>query len=441
MDLFSQKPIADLPGTPLAERLRPRALDELVGQGEIRRQVETFLRQRFLPNLILWGPPGSGKTTLARILAGAFDAEFVDLHAVETGAKALKEAGEQARDRRRLESRRTLLFVDEIHRLNKAQQDVLLPFLEQGDLTLIGATTENPAYELNRALLSRARVLVFAALPPESLRQLLAKAFEKEGLSVEALLAPETVEEFVHWADGDARRLLSALEELFVTVGETKPAQPLSWSELHQLLGDRPIAYDKSADQHYDIISAFIKSLRGSDPDAAIYWLARMIKGGESPVFIARRLVILASEDVGNADPRAISVAIACAQAVEMIGLPEAAINLAQAVTYLALAPKSNRSYMALNEAMAFVDKTGSLPVPLALRSSKTALMKSMGYGRDYDYPHDHPKAWTEQSYGPDKVELPKFYELSDLGFEKTMAEYQKWRTGSGRKDSDPSKA
>ena len=430
MDLFSQRPLEDLPGTPLAERLRPRELSGLVGQPKIRKQVETFLKQGFLPNLILWGPSGSGKTTLAQILSKAFDAEFVNLHAVESGAKALKDEGEQARHRRRMQNRRTIVFVDEIHRLNKAQQDVLLPFIEQGDITLIGATTENPAYELNRALLSRARLLIFEALPEQALQSLMEKAFDRLQAKVADVLTAEAVEKFLIWADGDARRLLSAVEELIVDFGAEPVSHPLTWEEVQGFVGTRPVAYDKKADQHYDIISAFIKSLRGSDPDAALYWLARMIKGGEDPVFIARRLVILASEDVGNADPRALSVAVAAAQAVEMIGLPEAGINLAQAVTYLASAPKSNRSYMGLNKALEFVEQTGSPGVPLHLRSSITALMKSIGYGKGYQYPHDHDRAWAEQSYAPDGIELPKFYEPSELGFEKTIRDYEKWRKG-----------
>lgn len=435
MDLFSQKPLEDLPGTPLAERLRPKELSGLVGQNKIRRQVESFLKQGFLPNLILWGPPGSGKTTLAQILSRTFDAHFVSHHAVETGAKALREEGEAARERRRMENRRTLLFVDEIHRLNKAQQDVLLPFVEQGDLILVGATTENPAYELNRALLSRSRLLVFERLSEEALSDLARKALEREGLDGNhPALAPETFTRLIDWADGDARRLLIAIEEIAVSLKENPEALDLKWEDIEKIVGTRPLAYDKKSDQHYDVISAFIKSLRGSDADAALYWLARMVKGGEDPVFIARRLVILASEDVGNADPRAISVAVAAAQAVEMIGWPEAGINLAQAVTYLALAPKSNRSYMGYNKALEFVERTGSHAVPLHLRSSKTAPMKKLGYGEGYDYPHSHARGWTEQTYGPDDLDLPKFYEPSDLGFEKTMVEYDRWRRQSGDK-------
>ena len=430
MDLFSQKSLDELPGTPLAERLRPHDLEGFVGQPKLLKQIEVFLQQKFLPNLILWGPPGSGKTTLAKILARTFDAEFIDLHAVETGAKILKEQGEAARQRRRMDSRRTLLFIDEIHRLNKSQQDILLPFVEQGDLVLIGATTENPAYELNRALLSRSRVLVFEFLPRESLQILLERAFQKEGFSsFDQIIDAHASDQLIVWSDGDARRLLGAIEEIAVSFRQVSREKSFEWAEVEKVLGSRPLAYDKNADQHYDIISAFIKSLRGSDADAALYWMARMVKGGEDPVFIARRLVIFASEDVGNADPRGLSVAIAAAQAVEMVGLPEGAINLAHAVTYLASAPKSNRSYMGLNKAMAFVEKTGSRPVPLALRSSKTELMKSMGYGADYEYPHDHERAWAEQKYGPDDIELPNFYEPSDRGFEKTLAEYHKWRT------------
>jgi putative ATPase len=427
MDLFSQTPLSQLPGTPLAERMRPRLLSELVGQPKIQKQIEAFIQQKFLPNLILWGPPGCGKTTLARILSLAFDAEFLSHHAVDAGAKSLKDEGYKAAERRRLYQRQSILFIDEIHRLNKAQQDVLLPFVESGDLTLVGATTENPSYELNRALLSRSRLLVFEPLSESALKTVLERALGAKREPT-TLFNPEGLDAFVTWADGDARRLLSALEEVLMVCEQEPNRMPLAWADIHAIVGSRPIGYDKKADQHYDVISAFIKSTRGSDADAALYWLARMIRGGEDPVFIARRLVILASEDIGNADPRALSVAVAAAQAVEMIGWPEARINLAQATTYLALAPKSNRSYLGINQALEFVDRTGSVPVPLHLRSSKTTPMKEIGYGKDYLYPHDHSKGWVAQTYGPVGTDLPPFYEPSDLGFEKSMAEYQRWR-------------
>jgi putative ATPase len=428
MDLFSQKPVHELPGTPLAERLRPREWSEFLGQTEILKKIQAFIKQNYLPNLILWGPPGCGKTTLAKLLARHFDAEFIELHAVEAGAKLLKEEGDNARNRRRIESRRTVIFIDEIHRLNKAQQDVLLPFIEQGDFTLVGATTENPSYELNRALMSRSRLLVFTQLSESDLSGLLERALANEQLQLQDVFTPETPPLMLEWADGDARRLLTALEEVLSNYQNQDAKAPLSWEAVEKIVGSRPLAYDKNSDQHYDVISAFIKSLRGSDADAALYWLARMVKGGENPTFIARRLVILASEDVGNADPRALQVALAAAQAVEMIGWPEGGINLAQAVTYLAMAPKSNRSYMAYKKALDFTEKTGSLPVPLHLRSSKTELMKSIGYGKDYDYPHDHAKGWVDQSYLPDGINPPPFYEPSKMGFEKTMLEYEAWR-------------
>jgi putative ATPase len=452
MDLFTSLAAENLPGTPLAEKLRPKDRKDLLGQVKVLQQIDRYVRSDYLPSLIFWGPPGTGKTTLAQALAREFKAEFVSINAVESGAKALKEIGEAARMRRLQYQTQTILFVDEIHRFNKAQQDVLLPFVEKGELVLIGATTENPSYELNRALLSRCRLVVFERHDEASLKDLMKKAFASESirgriLTPQDALTPEAQDLLVSKSDGDARRMLLGLEEIFahfrsqenLPEGDARNlvVEPMSPETLQSLLGTTPIGYDRQSDQHYDVISAFIKSVRGSDTDAALYYLARMLKGGEDPVFIARRLVILASEDIGNADPRGLQVAISGLQAVELVGLPEGAISLAQVVTYLASAPKSNRSYMALKAAQAYVERTGTPPIPLHLRSSKTAPMKEIGYGKGYKYPHDFPKHWTEQEYWPDDVERESFYEPDEIGFEKQILEYRKWIKGS----SDSSKA
>lgn len=415
--------------SPLSELLRPKNLDEIVGQEKTvgpDSRLGKLLRSGHIPSLILWGPPGTGKTTFALALAQQTGAHFINLNATEAGTKALREAGEAGRDRRLLHGQRTVLFVDEIHRFNRGQQDVLLPYLEKGDLILVGATTENPSYELNRALLSRCRVVVFERLGESSLESLLEKAAAHAGVPVASLVDAEARRWLLDASDGDGRRLLNSLEVVFAA--REGRETPYSLGELRELLQETSIGYDKSSEMHYDLASAFIKSLRGSDPDAALYYMARMIEGGEDPVFIARRLVILASEDVGNADPRALSVAIAGLQAVEAIGLPEAAITLSQVTTYLASAPKSNRAYMALHAAQDLVRKTGTVPVPLHLRSSKTDLSKNLGYGRDYRYPHDHPKGWVNQDYWPEGVKpSAPLYEPAARGFEKTIREYLAW--------------
>lgn len=427
MDLFEHADSQNSALKPLAERLRPHGLSEIVGQENIlgpKSVLRNLISHNQLPNLILWGPPGTGKTSFALALSKEVDAEFVSIHAVDSGAKELREIGEQGRNRRRLYQRRTLLFVDEIHRFNKAQQDVLLPFIEQGDLVLVGATTENPSYELNKALLSRCRVLVFNRLSIENLESLLEKAAGTLNVKIENILPDDLKQHLLENADGDARRLLNSFE---ILVGfHQNVNRQLTSDEFHQALS-LAFPYDKNSEFHYDLISAFIKSVRGSDPDAAVYYMARMLAGGEDPIFIARRLIILASEDIGNADPRALSVAVSGLQAVEAIGLPEGAITLAQVTTYLASCPKSNRSYLSLGKAREVIEKTRSLPVPLHLRSSKTDMSKKLGYGRDYRYPHDFPKAWVEQSYLPDEIAHEKFYEPSQRGFEKNIDDYLKW--------------
>lgn len=436
MDLFSHAAGAQTGTSPLSERLRPKTLDDIVGQEKTvgpDSRLGKLIRSGHIPSLILWGPPGSGKTTFALALANQTGGHFVNLNAVDSGAKALREAGEAGRERRILHGQRTILFVDEIHRFNRAQQDVMLPYIEKGDLILVGATTENPSYELNRALLSRCRVVIFGRLDEGALRTLLQRACDDAKVDCGEFLDESARSWLIAAADGDGRRLLNSLEVLFAARDE-QPG-PFTVERLKELLQETPIAYDKASEQHYDVISAFIKSVRGSDPDAALYYMARMLEGGEDPVFIARRLLILASEDVGNADPRALSVAVAGLQSVEAIGLPEAAITLAQVTTYMASAPKSNRAYMALHAAQDLVRRTGSVPVPLALRSSKTALSKELGYGRDYDYPHDHPKAWVAQDYWPEGVKPAEpLYDPAERGFEKNIRDYLAWVRGGGKK-------
>lgn len=433
MDLFSSSSAA-LSSSPLSEILRPKNLDDIFGQQKTlgpQSKLGQMLRKGYLPSLIIWGPPGTGKTTFALALSQHFKAHFVNLNAVDSGAKILREVGEGGRDRRIQYQQKTVLFVDEIHRFNKAQQDVLLPFVEKGDVVLVGATTENPSYELNRALLSRCRVVVFERLSDDDLRKIITRAEAHYKKSIDAMLIPESIQNLIEFSDGDARRLINSLEIIFNYMKDEPADVRLDVNDMRELLQQNPIGYDKNSEMHYDTISAFIKSVRGSDPDAAIYYLARMLDGGEDPVFIARRLIILASEDIGNADPRGISVAVAGLQAVEAIGLPEGAITLAQVTTYLASCPKSNASYMALNRAKALVEETRGLAVPLHLRSSKTALSKELGYGQGYKYPHDYPTGWTSQSYLPEEIQESVFYEPTQRGFEKNIRDYLSWMKGS----------
>jgi putative ATPase len=429
MDLFSSS-AASLSSQPLSEILRPKNLDEIFGQEKTlgkQSKLGQMLRKGYLPSLIIWGPPGTGKTTFALALSQHFQAHFVNLNAVDTGAKALREVGEAGRDRRLQFQQKTVLFVDEIHRFNKAQQDVLLPFVEKGDLVLIGATTENPSYELNRALLSRCRVVVFERLSESDLHKIVLRSEAHYNKPIEKILTPDAVQNLLEYSDGDARRLINSLEILYNFTKDETEGELMDRDNMRELLQQNPLGYDKSSEMHYDLISAFIKSVRGSDPDAAVYYLARMLDGGEDPIFIARRLIILASEDISNADPRAISVAIAGLQAVEAIGLPEGAITLSQVTTYLASCPKSNASYMALHKAKALVEQTRTLPVPLHLRSAKTPLAKDLGYGKDYEYPHNNPTGWAEQSYLPEEIKDAKIYEPTNRGFEKNIREYMSW--------------
>lgn len=431
-DLFSQ--LENDSTRPLAEKLRPLSTIDFIGQNQVRHKLNTLIKnlkeKNYLPNLILWGPPGTGKTTWARLLGEMANAEFLQVNAIDTGAKDIREIGLRAYRQRVEQQRRTVLFIDEIHRLNRSQQDVLLPFTEKGDIILIGATTENPSYELNSALLSRSQVLVFDRFTPEDLKNILNRAGANLEFSPEKVFDEDSIQAIIEAADGDARKLLNIVETLNETFDLKDVETPLAVQSLREALASRTFRFDKKGESHYDTISAFIKSMRGSDPDAAIYYLARMIKGGEDPVFIARRLVILASEDVGNADPRALSLAIAGLQAVEAIGLPEAGINLAQVVTYLASAPKSNRSYSAYKKALDVVERTGTPDIPIHIRNAKTNLMKDLGYGKGYAYAHDYDRGYQKQEYLPEEVRNEIFYEPSDHGFEKNIAQYLKWLRG-----------
>ncbi|HTL12805.1 MAG TPA: replication-associated recombination protein A [Bdellovibrionota bacterium] len=406
--------------------MRPETWDEFMGHDRILAPgsaLRTWIETDRVPSLILWGPPGCGKTTLARMIAGKTSSHFVTLSAVHAGVKDIKEAVESARVRRRQFNRKTILFVDEIHRFNKSQQDALLPHVEDGTLTLVGATTENPSFELNRALLSRARVVRLEPLDPEAVRGVIEHALSDplRGLGGILKLAPETLDWLARTSEGDARRALTSLESLALYSGTG--AEPLTVEQAQALLQRQPIPYDKNGEEHYNVISAFIKSIRDSDASAGLYYLARMIEAGEDPIFIARRLVVLASEDVGNADPRALQVAVAAMQAVDLIGMPEGRIPLAQAVTYLASAPKSNASYVGIGEALEEVRKSGALPVPMHLRNAVTSLMKGQGYGQGYAYAHDKPEAASKQRHLPDGLEGRKFYRPKDSGLERQIRE------------------
>jgi putative ATPase len=416
---------------PLAHRMRPRSLIEFLGQEKVLapgKPLRQWIEADRVPSLILWGPPGCGKTTLSQVIAQKTLSHFVAISAVLSGVKEIKEVVAEAKEIWRMSRRKTILFVDEIHRFNKSQQDALLPHVEDGTVTLIGATTENPSFEMNTALLSRARVIRLERLSVEALSGALKRALDEpeRGLGGFVRLTPEAIEWIAQTSEGDARRALTTLEAVALYVGEAGGA-PLDVQKvkdaLESALDRQPIPYDKAGEEHYSVISAFIKSIRDSDPHAGLYYLARMLEGGEDPLFIVRRLVILASEDVGNADPRALTVAIAVKDAVEFVGMPEARINLAQAVTYLAMAPKSNASYMGINEAIAEVKQSGALPVPFHLRNAVTGLMKSEGYGKGYQYAHSNAHGRIQQTHLPGELIGRRFYQPKDVGLERQIKE------------------
>ena len=423
MDLFEQS-TGNNASSPLAERMRPQTLDEIVGQQHLLgkdKLLRQLIEQDQLSSLILWGPPGTGKTTLGLVIANCTKSRFVFFSAVLGSIKEVREIVAEAKNQRAYHGRKTLLFVDEIHRFNKAQQDAFLPSVEKGDVILIGATTENPSFEVNSALLSRSRVFVLEPLSSDELKTLLTRAMtlhQELGIP-DFKIEPDALEFLAEQADGDARIALGALEVALSVAHDN----PVSLEVVQEALQKKALLYDKGAEEHYNVISAFIKSLRGSDPNAALYWLARMLEAGEDPLFIVRRMVILASEDIGNADPRALQIALAVQQAVHFVGLPEARINLAQGVTYLATAPKSNASYLGIDEALREVRKSGSLPVPKHVRNAPTKLMKDLDYGKDYKYAHNYKSGFARQTYLPEQIKDHVFYRPVEHGYEQTIKE------------------
>jgi putative ATPase len=429
MELFgSHPPTEPKRGVPLAQRMRPTSMEEFVGQQHLlgtRKLFRGMLDTGQLQSVILWGPPGCGKTTLARLLATACGAHCIPFSAVRSGTTELKKLLPEAQRLQRL-SIQVVVLVDEIHHFNKTQQDTFLPYIEEGLLTLIGATTENPSFELIAPLLSRAQVCILQPLSDSEVRNIIHRALkdQQQGLGkLELGISTDAEEALIGQAAGDARVALNALEAAAALTTSLNTDGRIELELVQQALQKPLASHDKSGDAHYQVTSAFIKSLRGSDPDAAVYWLVRMLEAGEDPLFIARRMVIFAAEDIGNADPLAIQVVVAAKEAFQFVGLPEGRIPLAQATTYLATAPKSNASYLALLRATEDVREKGSLPVPMHLRNAPTQLMKDLSYGKGYIYPHDFPDQHVEQNYLPSGLEQRRYYEPTDSGHEAIIKE------------------
>ncbi|NOZ87678.1 MAG: replication-associated recombination protein A [Deltaproteobacteria bacterium] len=429
MDLFEQDEKEVFKTGPLADRVRPNDLEKFLGQDKIvgpgtplRRMIENDT----LPSLILWGPPGTGKTTLARIIAGKTRAKFVPFSAVLGGVKEIREIVKAAQLQKRTQARSTILFVDEIHRFNKAQQDAFLPHVENGTIILIGATTENPSFEITSALLSRCKVIVLEPLSEENIIAILKRAIEdpEKGLGKTGVkLEPGVFELIAEKSHGDARNALNALEALVCSFEDTGKTVKIDRKTAQASFIKSSLLYDRSGEEHYNVISAFIKSMRGSDPDAAVYWMVRMLESGEDPLFILRRMVIFASEDVGNADPNALAVAVHALESFKFVGLPEGVLPMTQAATYLACAEKSNSVIKAYTAARKDVMELGALAVPKKLRNAPTVLMKSLGYAKDYKYPHDFKGAYVPEAYLPEQLESRRYYEPSPRGVEAEIRE------------------
>ena len=446
MDMFEHQFEKDkLKEAPLATRMRPTGFNEFVGQehligkGHVLRKA---IESGNLPSIILWGPPGSGKTTLAYIIANTTDSHFSPVSAVSAGVADLRRIIEDAKERRKMSQKRTILFIDEIHRFNKAQQDVILPFVEDGTITLIGATTENPSFEVISPLLSRAQTLTLKPLASDEIRIIIFRALKDSlrGLgTLNVELADDALDHLITMSNNDARVALNTLEiAALTTPPDANGKRHISLATIEDAIQHRALTYDKSGDQHFDTISALHKSLRGSDPDAALYWLARMLEAGEDPLYIARRLVRFASEDVGMADPQALVVAMAVQQAVHFIGLPEGNLALAEAAVYLATAPKSNSLYQAYSRAQEEVKQGSSESVPLHLRNPVTPLMKDIGYGKGYKYAHDYPGHFVKQQNLPDSLKGKRFYTPSDQGYEKQiLARLKDWWPETDKKDKE----
>jgi putative ATPase len=414
---------------PLAERMRPKNLDEYLGQEHLTAKGSVLynsILQNSIPSMILWGPPGVGKTTLAQLISTQLDIPFYTLSAINSGVKDIREIFERVKKQGLFGGHRAILFIDEIHRFSKSQQDSLLGAVEKGIVTLVGATTENPSFEVIPALLSRCQVYTLQPLDADILKKLLQSAIENDDLLKKKKIEITEYEALFRYSGGDARRLLNVLELAVNAVKGDKVV--IDNDAVSKVVHENPAKYDKTGEMHYDIISAFIKSIRGSDPNAAIYYLARMIKGGEDPKFIARRLVILASEDIGNANPNALMLAQSTFDAINLVGWPEGRIILAQTVTYLASSPKSNASYMAINKAMEEVERSGDLAIPLHLRNAPTKLMKEMNYGKEYTYPHTFPGNFFDQEYLPDEIKGSTYFEPGENKWENEMRKFLKAR-------------
>ncbi|MGE0321476.1 MAG: replication-associated recombination protein A [Polyangiaceae bacterium] len=425
---------------PLADRMRPRSLTEVVGQQQLigdGKLLARAIRDDRLPSMILWGPPGSGKTTLAHVISEVTRSEFVPFSAVLGGVAELRTIIKEARERRDYHGKSTILFVDEIHRFNKSQQDAFLPHVENGTIRLIGATTENPSFAVNAAVLSRCRVFRLEQLSSEDIVRLLSRALSDDVRGLAAMQEPprasrEVLEAIAVAAQGDARRALGLLETAAAL--RDPEQQEIDLDVVEQAIGGPTLLYDKSGEEHYNVVSALIKSMRGSDPDAAIYWLMRMLEAGDDPLFVLRRLIIFASEDVGNADPRALMLVVNADQAFRRMGMPEGLYPIAHACLYLASCPKSNSVGRAFAAAREAIKRHGALPVPMSLRNASTKLMKQEGYGAGYQYPHDHAGNWVDANYLPETLEGARFYEPGDQGLEKAIGErLERLRSAKGK--------